>query len=284
MHGVLSDRESGDVGGENNYEPTSAARIKERGVYVCSALRGVSSLVGLMMFWLVACGSKNTTPATPEPQVPPRATPAAVDAARLTAADSEPGNWMTYGRTYDEQRFSPLKQINAGNVGQLQLAWHYDLDAAHRVQESTPVVVDGVMYLTSAWSKVFALDPATGKELWVFDPAVPGTTGIKGCCDVANRGVAVWNGKVYVGTFDGRLVALDAATGKQVWSVATVDSPGADPQSYTITGAPRVVKGKVIIGNAGGEYKARGYVTAYDAETGEKGLAFLYRARRAGQT
>jgi quinohemoprotein ethanol dehydrogenase len=232
---------------------------------------GALSLVAL----LVACGSKNATPVAAEPQAaPPIATAGAglpaVTAARITAADSEPGNWMTYGRTYDEQRFSPLKQITAENVGQLQLAWHYDLDAAHRVQESTPVVVDGVMYLTSAWSKVFALDPATGKELWAFDPAVPGTTGVKGCCDVANRGVAVWNGRVYVGTFDGRLIALDAATGKQAWSVSTVDSPDADPQSYSITGAPRVVKGKVMIGNAGGEYKARGYITAYDAETGEK--------------
>jgi alcohol dehydrogenase (cytochrome c)/quinohemoprotein ethanol dehydrogenase len=222
---------------------------------------GALSLVAL----LAACGSKQSpAPAAPEPK--PSIAAAAVDAARLTAADSEPGTWMTYGRTYDEQRFSPLKQINAQNVGHLQLAWHYDLDAAHRVQESTPIVVDGVMYVTSAWSKVFALDAATGKQLWVFDPAVPGASGIKGCCDVPNRGVAVWNGKVYVGAFDGRLIAIDAATGKQAWSVSTVD----DADNYSITGAPRIVKGKVIIGNAGGEYKARGYVTAYDAESGKK--------------
>lgn len=225
---------------------------------------GALSLAAL----LVACGSKSTPP-TP-PAVAPSVGKAAVNAARITAADSEPGNWMSYGRTYDEQRFSPLKQINAQNVNGLHLAWHYDLDAAHRVQETTPIVVDGVMYVTTAWSKVFALDPASGKELWAFDPAVPGTTGVKGCCDVGNRGVAVWNGRVYVGTFDGRLVALDAATGKQTWSVNTVDDPGADPQSYTITGAPRVVKGKVIIGNAGAEYKARGYITAYDADSGKK--------------
>ncbi|HEY0341483.1 MAG TPA: PQQ-dependent dehydrogenase, methanol/ethanol family [Steroidobacteraceae bacterium] len=229
--------------------------------------------LGLVVL-LAACGSQGTAPvaAGAGTQAAPAAATgkAAVNAARIVAADGEPGNWMTYGRTYDEQRFSPLQKINAQNVSQLKLAWHYDLDAAHRVQESTPIVVDGVMYLTSAWSKVFALDPATGKELWVFDPAVPGTTGVKGCCDVANRGVAVWNGKVYVGTFDGRLIALDAATGKPVWSVSTVDTPGADPQSYTITGAPRIVKGKVIIGNAGGEYRARGYLTAYDAETGKK--------------
>jgi alcohol dehydrogenase (cytochrome c)/quinohemoprotein ethanol dehydrogenase len=227
---------------------------------------GALSLVAL----LAACGSKGGTAPVVPPVQAAQAGIGAVTAARIAAADREPGNWMSYGRTYDEQRFSPLRQINTQNAGQLHLAWHYDLDAAHRAQESTPIVVDGVMYVTSAWSKVFALDPATGKDLWVFDPAVPGATGVKGCCDVANRGVAVWNGRVYVGTFDGRLVALDAATGKQVWSVSTVDDPGADPQSYTITGAPRVVKGKVLIGNAGGEFKARGYITAYDAETGKK--------------
>ena len=233
------------------------------------------ALVGLVAL-LAACGSKEQAPAGSGPEgaapksVATARARAAVTAARITAADREPGNWLTYGRTYDEQRYSPLKQITADNVGQLHLAWHYDLDAAHRAQESTPIVVDGVMYVTSAWSKVFALNAATGKELWVFDPAVPGTTGVRGCCDVNNRGVAVWNGKVFVGAFDGRLIALDAATGRQVWSVPTIDSPGADPNSYTITGAPRVVKGKVIIGMAGGEYQARGFITAYDAESGRK--------------
>ena len=173
---------------------------------------------------------------------------------------------MTYGRTYDEQRFSPLNQITADNVGQLKLAWHVDLDAAHRAQESTPVIVDGVMYVTTAWSKVFALDAATGKQLWAFDPMAQGPAGFKACCDVPNRGVAVWNGKVYVGTIDGRLIALDAATGKQVWSVVTADPS----KSYTITGAPRVVKGKVIIGSGGSEFITRGYISAYDAETGKQ--------------
>ena len=222
--------------------------------------------IGIALFCGAGCGSKGGS----EEKSGAVLLPANVDESRLLHADQEPGNWMSYGRTYDEQRFSPLEQINAQDVSGLRLAWHYDLDAVHRVQESTPIVVDGVMYLTTAWSKVFALDPATGKELWAFDPAVPGATGVKGCCDVGNRGVAVWNGRVYVGTFDGRLVALDAATGKQTWSVDTVDVPGADPQSYTITGAPRVVKGKVIIGNAGGEYKARGYITAYEADSGKK--------------
>ncbi|HEY4214359.1 MAG TPA: PQQ-dependent dehydrogenase, methanol/ethanol family [Steroidobacteraceae bacterium] len=212
---------------------------------------------------LAACSSNESPPAA-APAAAPK--PAAVDAARIEAADREPGNWMTYGRTYDEQRFSPLNQITADNVGQLKLAWHVDLDAAHRAQESTPVIVDGVMYVTTAWSKVFALDAATGKQVWAFDPMAQGPAGFKACCDVPNRGVAVWNGKVYVGTIDGRLIALDAATGKQIWSVVTVDPS----KSYTITGAPRVVKGKVIIGSGGSEYITRGYISAYDAETGKQ--------------
>ena len=173
---------------------------------------------------------------------------------------------MSYGRTYDEQRYSPLDRISASNVANLGLAWHYDLDTAARAQESTPLVIDGVMYVTSAWSKVFALDAATGRELWRYDPKVPGAAGINACCDVVNRGVAAWEGRLYLGTLDGRLVAIDAETGKPAWEVMTVESGSR----YTITGAPRVVKGKVIIGNGGGEMGVRGYVTAYDAETGQQ--------------
>jgi len=216
---------------------------------------------------LAACGSRpGAGDSAPAPQPHAAATPAAVDAARILHADQEPGNWLTYGRTYDEQRFSPLKQINDGNVGQLKLAWHVDLDAAHRAQESTPVIVDGVMYVTTSWSKVLALDAATGRQIWAYDPAVPGPSGFKACCDVSNRGVAVWNGKVYFGTIDGRLIALDAASGRPVWSVQTVD----DSKSYTITGAPRIIKGRVIIGNAGAEYVTRGFISAYDAQTGKR--------------
>jgi PQQ-dependent dehydrogenase (methanol/ethanol family) len=187
-----------------------------------------------------------------------------VDDARIRNADREPGNWMTNGRTYNEQRFSPLKQINDQNAGQLGLAWYYDLDT-HRGQEATPIVVDGVMYFSTAWSKVVALNAATGALLWSYDPHVPGEWAVNACCDVVNRGVAVWKGKVYVGTLDGRLVALDAPTGKVIWEKLTIDRHFR----YTITGAPRVVKGKVIIGNGGAEMSVRGYVSAYDAETGD---------------
>lgn len=189
--------------------------------------------------------------------------PAQVDTARLLKADSEPGQWLAVGRTYDEQRFSPLTKIDAGNVSQLGLAWHYDLDT-NRGQEASPIVIDGVLYVTSAWSKLFAFNARTGKLLWKYDPQVPGAIGIKGCCDVVNRGVAAWKGRIYLGAYDGRLIALDAKTGKVVWSVQTTDPSRA----YTITGAPRIANGKVIIGNAGSEIGVRGYVSAYDAADG----------------
>jgi alcohol dehydrogenase (cytochrome c)/quinohemoprotein ethanol dehydrogenase len=187
-----------------------------------------------------------------------------VSESRLDHADQEPGNWMSYGRTYSEQRFSPLKQINDQNIAQLGLAWYVDLDT-RRGQEATPIVVDGVMYFTTAWSKVFAVKAATGEKRWSYDPKVPPEWAVNACCDVVNRGVAVWRGKVFVGTLDGRLVALDAATGKPVWETLTIDRNSR----YTITGAPRVVKGKVLIGNGGAEMGVRGYVSAYDADTGK---------------
>jgi quinohemoprotein ethanol dehydrogenase len=186
-----------------------------------------------------------------------------IDGTRITNADREPGNWMSYGRTYNEQRFSPLKDINEHNVGRLGLAWYYDLDT-RRGQEATPLVVNGRMYFTSAWSKVFALDAATGSLLWSYDPKVPPEWGVNACCDVVNRGVAAWGGKIFLGTLDGRLIALDAATGKKVWETLTIDPKWR----HTITGAPRVVKGNVIIGNGGAEMGVRGYVSAYGAETG----------------
>ena len=188
---------------------------------------------------------------------------AAVDGARIVAADAEPGNWMTHGRTYSEQRFSPLTQIDDTNVTKLGLAWSFATDTS-RGLEATPIVVDGRMFTTGNWGVVFALDAKTGEELWTFDPEVPGEWGRYACCDVVNRGVAVWKGKVYVASLDGRLFALDAQDGSVVWEVDTIDRT----PSYTITGAPRVVNGKVIIGNGGGEYGVRGFITAYDAETG----------------
>ncbi|MBT8061297.1 MAG: PQQ-binding-like beta-propeller repeat protein, partial [Gammaproteobacteria bacterium] len=188
-----------------------------------------------------------------------------VDASRVANADAEPENWLVHGRTNSEQRFSPLDLVNDGNVHELGLAWYVDLDT-NRGQEATPIVVDGVLYSTSAWSKVQAVDARTGRLLWQYDPEVAGIWNIRACCGVQNRGAAVWQGRVYFGALDGRLIALDAATGELVWQVNTTDQA----QSYTITGAPRIADGKVIIGNGGAEYGVRGYVTAYDAETGEQ--------------
>ncbi|NWG53779.1 MAG: PQQ-dependent dehydrogenase, methanol/ethanol family [Hydrogenophilaceae bacterium] len=190
--------------------------------------------------------------------------PANVDQRRIEAADSEPQNWMSHGRTYGEERFSPLDTINTDNVDELGLAWSYELRAP-RAAEATPIVVDGVMYVTSAWSIVYALNAATGEELWVYDPEVPRERGASACCDVGNRGVAVWRGRVYVGTIDGRLIALDARDGGVEWEVVTVDQS----KPYTITGAPRVANGLVFIGNGGAEYGVRGYVSAYDARNGD---------------
>ncbi|MGL6222817.1 MAG: PQQ-dependent dehydrogenase, methanol/ethanol family [Steroidobacteraceae bacterium] len=192
-----------------------------------------------------------------------------VTAERIIAADREPQNWLAHGRTYDEQRYSPLDHINAGNVDKLGLAWVYATGTTRGLQ-ATPIVVDGRMYTTGVWSVVYALDAKTGKPLWTYDPEVPRAWGRNACCDAVNRGVAVWQGAVYVGTLDGRLVSLDARTGKKRWEVNTIDRT----KPYTITGAPRVVKGKVLIGNGGAEYGVRGYFSAYDADTGKLAWRF----------
>lgn len=205
----------------------------------------------------------------------PAASAQATEAAEVTAfgavtseriIESSPAQeWLSYGGGYDEQRHSALTAINRETVNKLGVAWTYDLKT-NRGVESTPIVVDGVMYVTSAWSVVHALDALTGKELWTYDPEVDKEVGVNACCDVVNRGVAVYGGQIFVGVIDGRLEALDALSGKRNWSVVTVDQS----KPYTITGAPRVVNGKVMIGNGGAEFGVRGYLTAYDANNGDK--------------
>ena len=193
---------------------------------------------------------------------------------RILAAErgaGEEGNWLAHGRTFNEQRFSPLKQINAANVKDLKLAWHYKLDV-DRGTEATPIVVDGVMYTTGAYSIVYAFDARDGKLLWKYDPQVPRDYAERACCDAVNRGVAVLEGRVYVATLDGYLVALDAATGKVAWKVDTIIDR---TRKYTITGAPRVANGKLFIGNGGAEFGVRGYLTAYDAKTGKQVWRFF---------
>jgi PQQ-dependent dehydrogenase (methanol/ethanol family) len=193
---------------------------------------------------------------------------AAVDDARLRAADQHPGDWLSHGRTYAEQRMSPLDRIDEHNVGGLGLAWSLEL-GTNRGVEATPIVVDGVLFATGPWSVVYAVDARSGRLLWQHDPQVPRRYGRIACCDVVNRGVALYRGRVFSGALDGRLLALDAATGAKLWEVQTVDP--AKP--YTITGAPRIVEGRVILGNGGAELGVRGYVSAYDPDTG----ALLWR-------
>jgi len=219
------------------------------------SLQGRGVLAGAAALLLVSAGASQG--------------PAQVDKTRLEHADREPGQWMSVGRTYDEQRFSPLRQINDANVGKLALAWYADLDT-DRGLEASPLVIDGVLYHVAPWNKTSAYDARTGRLLWSFDPQVPLRFGRLACCDIVSRGLAAWKGRIYLATLDGRLIALDARTGKPIWSVQTVDN--AKP--YTITGAPRVFDGKVLIGNGGAELGVRGYVTAYDAETGNQAWRF----------
>ncbi len=220
---------------------------------------------------LAACGGTNTASnpgSAPDAAASAGSGPArrygAVDGERILASGKEGRDWLSTGGTYSEQRFSPLKSLTSANVAQLGLAWFADFDT-RRGQESTPIEVDGVIYATTAWSKLYAYDASSGKPLWAYDPQVPRQWAVNACCDVVNRGVAVWNGKVYLGTIDARLVALNAGTGQVVWMAQV-----GDKQShFSITGAPRVAKGKVLIGEAGNEYEQRGFLSAYDAETGK---------------
>ncbi|MDG1664765.1 MAG: PQQ-dependent dehydrogenase, methanol/ethanol family [Hyphomicrobiales bacterium] len=189
-----------------------------------------------------------------------------INQSRIINADSEPHNWLAHGRDYNEQRFSPLKKINKENISQLELEWSFDMDTT-RGLEATPIVDNGVMFVTNAWSTVHAIDAKTGKELWFYDPNVPRIWSKKACCDVVNRGVAVWKGFVFSATLDGRLLKLDAKTGKLIWEINTITNRELD---YTITGAPRIANDKIFIGNGGADMGGvRGYVSAYDTETGK---------------
>ncbi len=189
---------------------------------------------------------------------------AEVSHERLINADEEPGSWLTHGRNYAEDRQSPLTSINKENISKLGLAWYFDTGTT-RGLEASPLIIDGVIYSTGSWSKVFANDAVSGQPLWNYDPQVPRAWGVNACCDVVNRGVAAWGDSIYFGSLDGRLIALDSATGNLRWETLTIDPA----RPYTITGAPRIINGKVIIGNGGAEYGVRGYVSAYDAESGE---------------
>ncbi|MBO9581682.1 MAG: PQQ-dependent dehydrogenase, methanol/ethanol family [Sphingobium sp.] len=196
--------------------------------------------------------------------------PAWIDGARIAKQATDGTDWLSDGRGYDAQRYSPLTQINAANVKQLGIAWYDELDTMRGV-EATPLYADGVLYNTLPWNITMAYDARTGKRLWTYDPKVPREYGRYACCEPVARGLALWKGKVIIATLDGRVIALDARTGKEVWvqQAFTHDMP------YSITGAPRVYDGKVVIGNSGGDLGVRGFVIAYDAETGKKAWKFF---------
>jgi quinohemoprotein ethanol dehydrogenase len=182
-----------------------------------------------------------------------------------SAASGTGAQWTQHGGGDSEQRYSTLKQINAENVGQLGLAWYADM--AERGQwQSTPLVVDGRIYVTTPWSKLYAFDAVSGKQLWKYDPQVPRQlAAVSLCCNNSNRGGVFYNGKIIWGTLDGRLVAVDAVKGTKVWEARTTDPKDA----MSITGAPRVGNGMVFIGQGGGEYHQRGYMSAWNADTGK---------------
>jgi len=224
-----------------------------------TSLLGVA-VIGSLVFMAKAAGN-------PAVAVGKRLPAGWVDAARLADASREPQNWLTAGRDQGGTYFSPLKSIDAGNVSRLGFAWQYDL-GSNRGQEATPIVVDGVMYTSGERGYVYALDAASGRGLWRFDPRVNPQTMRNPCCDLVNRGVAVWKGRVYVSSVDGRLHALEAATGKEVWSADTIIDHSL---FYSSTGAPQIAGKVVVIGNSGsdmGRRGVRGYVSAYDLETG----------------
>ena len=178
--------------------------------------------------------------------------------------------WPLHGLTDGEARFSPLDEINRQTVDGLGLAWVHEFGSRRGI-EATPIVVDGRLFVTGPWSVVHCFDAVSGTPLWSWDPKVDKAVyGRRACCDVVNRGVNHSNGKLFVGVLDGRLAALDARTGKLLWETVTLDQT----KNYTITGAPRIAKDKVIIGNGGAEYGVRGYVTAYEMETGKQAWRF----------
>ena len=197
------------------------------------------------------------------------------DSRIINSFENEPGNWLSYGQNYKEQRFSHLTQITPDNADRMGLAWSTTIGDYNMRMSGTPLVVDGVMYVSNGWSVVYALDATNGEEIWRYDPEVDRSYIRLACCGPAhNRGVAAYQGKVYVATFDGRLLAIDATTGEKVWDIDTWIPAGLG--RFNITGAPRAAAGKIYIGQGSGESgRRRGYVTAYDAETGEVDWRFF---------
>lgn len=231
----------------------------------------VKCYVGLV-FLLVAAISSCQWPQGVEPKGSAehiRYATGKVDDKALQNIDAGDGDWLTHGGNYAEDRYSELELIHRDNLSELSLAWTIDVGTKRGLQ-STPLVVDGIMFFTGPWSIVYAVDVRSGQRLWTYDPEVPRKKAAQLCCGVNNRGLALYRGSVFVGTLDGRLISVDAASGEPNWQVQTVP----EDSFYSITGAPRIANGLVIIGNGGADLKARGYVTAYDAGSGAQRWRF----------
>jgi quinohemoprotein ethanol dehydrogenase len=216
---------------------------------------------GMLVLFLLGCSERNSPPQ--------ENVSSEINEERVSSADSEPGNWFTTGRTFGETHYSPLTKINSNTISTLGFAWNYDTGTT-RGLESTPIVVDGKMYTSGTWGSVYSLDAKTGEELWYFKPPLDEQVALDACCDIVNRGVALYGELVYVAGLDGQLHALNKDTGEIVWSQDTIVDRS---RRYTVTGAPRVAGDVIVIGNAGAEFDARGYISAYDLKTG----AFKWR-------
>src|SRR5438105_7331082 len=188
---------------------------------------------------------------------------AQVTSERLTNAAREPQQWLMYSGAYDGSRYSPLEQINRTNVQRLALQWVFQTGVRGR-HETTPLVIDGVMYLTTPQNHAYAVDVRTGRPLWHYERTLPKTMSL--CCGPQNRGLAALGDRLFMGTLDAHIVSLDAKTGPVGWAVAAADAD----KGYSFTGAPLVVKDKVIVGGAGGESGVRGFIDAYDAGPGTR--------------
>ncbi len=212
------------------------------------------SSVPLLILFALPITVTATVPAPVEAQV---------SYERILDAASEPGSWLTYSGSYGAQRYSTLDQINRGNVAQLQPEWIYQTRSTQKFEVS-PLVADGVMYITEPPSNAAALDLRTGRPLWTYRRSLP--QGIVTCCGQVNRGVALLDDQVFLGTVDAHLIALDAVTGRVRWDVEVADHTAG----YAITVAPLALDDKIIVGIAGGEYGIRGFLDAYDPITGER--------------
>jgi alcohol dehydrogenase (cytochrome c) len=205
--------------------------------------------------WLIAAGLATSSAS------------AQVTTDRLVNASREPQQWLMYSGSYDGQRYSALDQINRDNVQRLALQWVFQTGVRGE-HETTPLVIDGVMYFTTPQNHAYAIDVRTGRPLWHYERNLPKELSL--CCGPQNRGLAAVGDRLFMGTLDAHVIALDGKTGRRRWDVAAADAD----KGYSFTGAPLVVKDKVIVGVAGGEYGVRGFIDAYEVESGKRAWRF----------